>query len=52
MDRRAWWAIIQGVSKESDTTEVTDTSTNFHLCIYIFSFVYFAEGLTESNKYI
>ena len=52
MDRGAWWAIIQGVLKESDTTEVTDTSTNFHLCIYIFSFVYFAEGLTESNKYI
>ena len=23
MDRGVWWATVQGVSKESDTTEVT-----------------------------
>ena len=28
MDRGAWWAAVRGVTKESDTTEVTNTHTN------------------------
>ena len=52
MDRRAWWAIIQGVSK-SQTQLKWLTLPHTFTCAYIFfSFVYFADGLTESNKYI
>jgi len=31
MDREAWWAIVPGVSKESDTTEATEHAREIHI---------------------
>ena len=31
MDRGAWWAIVHGVAKESNTTEAT-----YHMCHNVF----------------
>ena len=41
MDRRAWWAVIHGVAKESDTTEYTHTHTHTYtpMCTYVFYFI-------------
>ena len=33
MDRGAWWAIVHGVAKGSDTTEHTHTHTHTHVYI-------------------
>ena len=30
MDRGSWWATVQGVAKESDTTERLTTKNNLH----------------------
>ena len=50
MDRGAWRATVQGISKSQTQLKWLTLSHTF-TCAYIF-FVYFAEGFIESNKYI
>ena len=32
MDRGVWWAIVHGVTKESDTTELLTLSLSYNYC--------------------
>ena len=39
MDRGAWWAVVHGVSRKSDMTEVTQHECKAHSRYYIKCFI-------------
>ena len=49
MDRGAWWAIVHGVTKESDTTSWLNNSHHLETGLYLICFVLREPMLASSN---